>query len=82
MVNMGAQIGICARKVVWRVNNNKKPVIFCDILYHLNDIFLQRVFEALKRIFSNAETTRKDGAKAHPISTSQIKYLGEIFLMV
>jgi hypothetical protein len=59
MVNMGLQVEICVREVVWRVNNNRKPVIFCDVLYHLNVIFLQRVFEGLKSVFSNSKTTRQ-----------------------
>jgi hypothetical protein len=44
-------VEICARKVIWRVNNNKKPMIFRDVLYHLNVIFLQHVFEALESVF-------------------------------
>jgi hypothetical protein len=48
MVNMGVQVEICARKVIWRVNNNRKIVNFCDF-YII--IFLQRIFEALNRIF-------------------------------
>jgi hypothetical protein len=56
MVNIGLQIEICACGFVWRVNNSRKPEIFCDILYHLNVIFLQHVFEGLKSIFSNSKT--------------------------
>jgi hypothetical protein len=40
MVNMGLQVEICAREVVWRVNNMRKPMIFYDDLDHLNIIVL------------------------------------------
>jgi hypothetical protein len=52
----GLKVEIYAREVVWRVNNSRKPATFCDVLYHLNVIFLQRIFEALKSVFSNAKT--------------------------
>jgi hypothetical protein len=51
MINMGVQVEICALEVVWMVNDDEKPKNFCDILYCLNAIFLQRVFEALKSVF-------------------------------
>jgi hypothetical protein len=82
MLNMGVQVEIFAREVFWRVNNSRKPAIFCDVLYHLNVMFLQRVFEALKSVFSNAKTTRTGCTKIHFVSAAQIKELGEIFLMV
>ena len=69
MVNMGVYVEIRARKFIWRVNNNGKPVNFRNILYSLNVIFLQRIIEALKRIFSNSKTG----------SAPQIKELGERF---
>jgi hypothetical protein len=56
MVNIGLQIEICACGFVWRVNNSRKLEIFCNVLYHLNVIFLQHVFEGLKSIFSNSKT--------------------------
>jgi hypothetical protein len=40
MINMGVNIEICVREIVWRVNNNEKPTKFRDILYYLNAIFL------------------------------------------
>jgi hypothetical protein len=52
MVNTGALIEICACEVVWRMNNSRKSTIFCDVLYHLNVIFLQCFFEGLKIFFS------------------------------
>jgi hypothetical protein len=82
MVNMGLQFEICARGVVWKVNNSIKPVIFCDILYHLNVIFLQRVFEGLKSVFSNSKTTRQRCTEGTVVSAAQMKELKEIFLMV
>jgi hypothetical protein len=60
MLYMGVQVENCAFKVIWRVNNNRKPTIFCDVLYYLNAIFLQRIFEALKSIFRYSKTTRID----------------------
>jgi hypothetical protein len=82
MLNMGVQVEICVREVIWMVNNNRKPMNFCDILYHLNVIFLQCVFEALKSVFSYSKTTRTECTKVHSVSAAQIKELGEIFLMV
>jgi hypothetical protein len=82
MVNKGVQVEICAREVVGRVNNNKKVGIFCDVLYHLNVIFLQCIFEGLKSVFRNAKTTRIDCTRVHSVFAAQIKYLKEIFLMV
>jgi hypothetical protein len=57
-------------------------VKFHGILYYLNVIFLQRVFEALKSIFRYSKTKRIDYIKAHFVYVSQIKELGESFLMV
>jgi hypothetical protein len=82
MLNMGVQVEICAREVVWMMNNNEKPTKFRDILYYLNVIFLQRVFEALKSIFSYSKIMRLEFTKVHSIFVSQIKELREIFLMV
>jgi hypothetical protein len=82
MLNMGVQVEICAREVVWRVNNNRKPTNFCDILYCLNVIFLQCVFEALNNVFSYSKTMRTECTKVHFVSAAQIKELGERFLMV
>jgi hypothetical protein len=82
MVNIGVQVEICAHKVILMVNNSRKPVIFCDVLYHLNVIFLQRIFEGLNNVFSYSKTTRTKCAKAHYVSETQIKELGESFLMV
>jgi hypothetical protein len=73
MVNMGLQVEICACEVIWKVNNNRKPMIFCDVLYHLNVIFLQRVFEGLKSIFSNSKTTRQRCTKGTLVSAAQMK---------
>jgi hypothetical protein len=44
MINMGVQVEIFVCKVVWMANKSVKPMIFYDILYCLNVIFLQRVF--------------------------------------
>jgi hypothetical protein len=63
----GLQFEICAREVIWRVNNSRKSVIFYDVLYHLNVIFLQRVFEGLKSIFSNAKP-REQSVMRHTVS--------------
>jgi intracellular sulfur oxidation DsrE/DsrF family protein len=52
MLNMGVQVQICAREVIWMVYNNKKLVNFCEILYCLKVIFLQHDFEALNNVFS------------------------------
>jgi hypothetical protein len=82
MLNMGVQVEICAHEVVWKANNHRKPVIFCDVLYHLNAIFLQCIFYGLNNVFSYSKTTRIDYDKVHYVSTSQIKDLGESFLMV
>jgi hypothetical protein len=49
--------------------------IFYDVLYHLNVIFLQRIFEALNNISSYSKTTRIECAKAHYVFVSQIKEL-------
>jgi hypothetical protein len=68
MVNMGVQVEICAREVIRRENNNKKPTIFCDVLYHLNVIFLQRVFEALKSVLG----TRKPQEQSVPRNTMSL----------
>jgi hypothetical protein len=59
MVSTGAYIEIFACQVVSRVNKNRKLVKFRDILYYLNVIFLQRVFEARKRVFSMSKTLKK-----------------------
>jgi hypothetical protein len=40
MLYMGVHVGSCVREVVWRVNKSEKLMIFCDVLYHLNAIFL------------------------------------------
>jgi hypothetical protein len=82
MLNMGLQIEICAREVVWMVNNSKKLVNFRDILHCLDVIFLQRVFEALNRVFSYSKTTRTYCTKLHYVSATQIKEPRESFLMV
>jgi hypothetical protein len=82
MENMVVQVEICARKFVWRVNKIIKPMIFCDILYHLNAIFLQCVFEVLKCIFRYLKTKRIECYKERYIFSSQIKELRDIFLMV
>jgi hypothetical protein len=60
MLNIGVQVETCVCEVIWRVNNDRKLVIFCDVLYHLNIIFLQHVFEALKRVFSYSKSIRKN----------------------
>jgi hypothetical protein len=67
MLYMGLHDEICACEVIWMVDNNRKPTIFCDVLYHLNVIFLHRGFEVLKRIFNNAKTTRTKCTKVHSI---------------
>jgi hypothetical protein len=82
MLNMSVQIEICAREVTWRMNNNGKPTNFHDILYCLNVIFLQCVFEGLNNVFSYSKTRTTKCTKALFISATQIKYLGESFLMV
>jgi hypothetical protein len=82
MVNMGVLVEICVREVVGRVNNNGKLVIFCDVLYHFNVIFLQRVFEGLNNVFSYSKTTQTECALAHFVFRSQIRDFGESFLMV
>jgi hypothetical protein len=64
------------------VNNNEKPMNLRDILYCLNVIFLQCVFEGLNSVFSYSKTIRTECAKAHYVSAAQIKELGESFLMV
>jgi hypothetical protein len=78
----GLQVEVFVCEVIWRVNNSRKPTIFYDVLYHLNVVFLQHVFEALKSIFSNTKTMRTKCAKTHSISAAQIKELKEKFLMV
>jgi hypothetical protein len=82
MLNMGVHIEICACEVVWRVKNSGKPAKFRDILYYLNVIFLQRIFEDLKSIFSNERTTIIECTKVHFLFASQIKDIEESFLMV
>jgi hypothetical protein len=42
MINMGVQVEICAREVIYRVKKNGKPTNFCNILYCLNVIFVVR----------------------------------------
>jgi hypothetical protein len=59
MLYMCLQVEFCAREAIWKVNNIRKPMIFYDVLYHLNVIFLQRVFEGLKSVDSNSKTTRQ-----------------------
>jgi hypothetical protein len=68
MVNMGVQVEICAREIVLRVNNNRKPTIFCDVLYPLNVIFLQHVFEALKSVFRYSKIARIYSMPRHTLS--------------
>jgi hypothetical protein len=65
MLNMGAHIEICAHEFVGRMNNNRKLVNFHDILYCLNIIFLQCVFEALNSVFSYSKTTIIVYTKVH-----------------
>jgi hypothetical protein len=79
---VGVPVEFCVREFVWRENHNIKRVIFYDILYHLNIIFLQHVFEALNNFFSYSKTTRKECTKVHSIFTTHIKELENIFLMV
>jgi hypothetical protein len=76
MLNMGVQVQICAREVIWMVYNNRKPTNFCDILYCLKVIFLQRVFEALNNVFSYSKTPRTECTKCtkvHFVSAAQMK---------
>jgi hypothetical protein len=82
MLNMGVHFQIGACEVVWMVYHNRKPVIFCDILYCLKVIFLQCVFEALNNVFSYSKTTRTECTKVYSISVAQMKELRESFLMV
>jgi hypothetical protein len=82
MLNMGVQVEMFAHEVVWMVNNIKKTTNFHDILYHLNVIFLQLVFEGLNSVFRYSKTTKKNCNKVYYVSAAQIKYLGESFLMV
>jgi hypothetical protein len=63
MVNMDVQVEICSCEVVWRVNNSRKSAILYNILYHFNVIFLQRIFEGLKSVFSKSKTTRQKCTK-------------------
>jgi hypothetical protein len=82
MLNMGVHFQICAHKVVWMVYNSRKPVNFCDILYCLKVIFLQRIFEALNNVFSYSKTMRIMCTKEHYLSATQMKEPEEKFLMV
>jgi hypothetical protein len=82
MLNMGVHFQICVCEVVWMVYNNRKPVNFCDILYCLKVIFLQRVFEALNNVFSYSKTMRTECTKVHFVSAAQMKDPRERFLMV
>jgi hypothetical protein len=82
MLNIGVHVQIFARKVVWMVYNNRKPVNLCDILYCLKVIYLQRVFEALNNVFSYSKNLRIECTKEHVVYSSQIKYPGERFLIM
>jgi hypothetical protein len=74
ILNMGAHFQIGAREVFWMVYNNKKPIIFCDILYCLKVIFFQHVFEALNNAFSYLKTMRIKCIEVHSIFADQMKY--------
>jgi hypothetical protein len=65
MLYMSVQVEFCVHEVLWRVNNNRKPMKFRDILYYLNAIFLQRVFEALNNVFKYSKTMRTECTKVH-----------------
>ena len=62
--------------------NNVKLANFCDILYSLNVIFLQYVFEDLNNVFKYSKATRTKCKKTHSFYAAQIKEIKEIFLMV
>jgi hypothetical protein len=83
MLNMGVQVEICARESHLDGEQQQKTNEFLrHFIYHLNVIFLQRVFEALNSVFSYSKTTRTECTKVHFVSAAQIKELREIFLMV
>jgi hypothetical protein len=71
---MGVHVQIFAREVVWMVYKKKQLVNFCDILYFLKVIFLQRVFEALNSVFSYSKTLRTEYTKVHYVFVYKIKY--------
>jgi hypothetical protein len=69
---MGVQVEICVHEFAWSVNNNIKPTIFCDVLYDLNVIFFQRVFEALKNVFRYSnKISRRDISNGVNISSNK-----------
>jgi hypothetical protein len=61
MVNMYLQVEICTHGVVRKVNNNRKPVFFCDVLYHLNAIFFCSVFFRALRAFLATQKSQDRG---------------------